>query len=410
MKIALVSSSDSQGGAAIATYRLANALYKRDKDIRLIVSEADKEDAFLESSIISKKAKIRNLIYNQISRLALQKIIKDTSCPRTLNLLPGNLLDLINSNHYDSVNIHWINNGSLSIKDISKIKSKKILTLHDMWAMCGSEHLVEHPASFYFNNSHDANVHIIDKYLWNRKRRFWSTEMELITPSEWLRSCVLDSKLFSRNPVSVLPNTLDPEIFTTHDQNICKEILGLNKNKKIIGMGFWSGSDALNKGISLLKSIINSNLFNPKDVAFVFFGHKLKANIIYEELKGFELTFLGPIRNEFAMATFYNAIDVTLVPSRVESFSQVSSESQFCGTPVIAFNATGVKETISHQKSGYLATAYDNEDFALGIDWVLKNLSKRTHQKLIRDRALTLWAPDIVVERYMDILKGSNKI
>ena len=49
------------------------------------------------------------------------------------------------------VNIHWFGAETLSINDLAKIKSKVILTLHDMWAFCGSEHYVDKlPIEYFF--------------------------------------------------------------------------------------------------------------------------------------------------------------------------------------------------------------------------------------------------------------------
>ena len=36
-----------------------------------------------------------------------------------------------------------------------------------------------------------------------------------------------------------------------------------------------------------------------------------------------------------------------------------------------AFNATGLKDVVEHKVTGYLATPFDTDDFARGIEWVL---------------------------------------
>ena len=44
-----------------------------------------------------------------------------------------------------------------------------------------------------------------------------------------------------------------------------------------------------------------------------------------------------------------------------------------CETPVIAFKTGGLQDVINHLSTGYLAEKFDIEDFAEGIDWVLKH-------------------------------------
>ena len=44
--------------------------------------------------------------------------------------------------------------------------------------------------------------------------------------------------------------------------------------------------------------------------------------------------------------------------------------------PVVAFNTSGLRTTVRHKFSGYLAKAFDTDDFLKGILWVLNNNTK----------------------------------
>lgn len=59
------------------------------------------------------------------------------------------------------------------------------------------------------------------------------------------------------------------------------------------------------------------------------------------------------------------------VPSRLETFGQTASEAHACGTPVVAFNTGGLADIVAHRETGYLATPFDAQDLATGIEWVL---------------------------------------
>ena len=63
--------------------------------------------------------------------------------------------------------------------------------------------------------------------------------------------------------------------------------------------------------------------------------------------------------------------------SRQEAFGQTASESMACGTPVVAFSGTGPADFIQHKKTGWLAKAFDPEDFAKGVDYILSSNSKK---------------------------------
>lgn len=54
-----------------------------------------------------------------------------------------------------------------------------------------------------------------------------------------------------------------------------------------------------------------------------------------------------PVAEESAMAILYSAVDLVIIPSRIESFSLVAQEANACGTPVVAWKNTGVASAVS---------------------------------------------------------------
>ena len=62
-----------------------------------------------------------------------------------------------------------------------------------------------------------------------------------------------------------------------------------------------------------------------------------------------------------------------IVPSKMETFGLTALEALSCGTPVVAFNKTGVSDIVKHKENGFLAEFMNEKDLANGIDWILKN-------------------------------------
>ena len=77
------------------------------------------------------------------------------------------------------------------------------------------------------------------------------------------------------------------------------------------------------------------------------------------------------LHHNLSLRALYSAADAIVVPSRQEAFGQTASEAHACATPVIAFHTGGLPDIVDHQHTGYLAKAFDTEDLAEGIDWVL---------------------------------------
>jgi glycosyltransferase involved in cell wall biosynthesis len=117
---------------------------------------------------------------------------------------------------------------------------------------------------------------------------------------------------------------------------------------------------------------------------------------------GFKAHYLGYVRDDLVLSLIYSAADVMVVPSIQEAFGQTASEALSCGTPVVAFNATGLKDIVDHQQNGYLATPFDIEDLEKGIIWVLED--KIRHHKLkinAREKSLREFASEVQAHRYL---------
>ena len=67
------------------------------------------------------------------------------------------------------------------------------------------------------------------------------------------------------------------------------------------------------------------------------------------------------------MARIYAAADLSVVPSVDENLANTALEAMACGLPIVAFDAGGMGDAVHHMKTGYLAAAGDERDFAEGI-------------------------------------------
>ncbi|HVL32052.1 MAG TPA: glycosyltransferase [Actinomycetota bacterium] len=71
------------------------------------------------------------------------------------------------------------------------------------------------------------------------------------------------------------------------------------------------------------------------------------------------------------MPEFYRAADITLVPSRSESFGLVALEASACGTPVVATDVGGLRTAIRDGITGSLVPEIDAAAFASAVQAIL---------------------------------------
>jgi D-inositol-3-phosphate glycosyltransferase len=82
------------------------------------------------------------------------------------------------------------------------------------------------------------------------------------------------------------------------------------------------------------------------------------------------VSFVAPQPHE-RLSTWYRAADVTLVPSRAESFGLVALESSACGTPVVAAKVGGLITLVDSASTGLLVESRLPGRWADAVEWVL---------------------------------------
>jgi hypothetical protein len=173
MKILHINYSDQVGGAATSVMRLHKSLLKKNIKSFLLV----KEKTTQEKNIIYKKSTI-SLIIDLIKKALLRNIRKLSKSKNnstfSMNLLNGISANKINLIKPDIVNLHWISNEMISLREIMKINSPIVWTLVDMWLFCGGEHYSDEKRYLqgYLKSNRRKNEGGLDlnRYIWNKKK------------------------------------------------------------------------------------------------------------------------------------------------------------------------------------------------------------------------------------------------
>ena len=63
---------------------------------------------------------------------------------------------------------------------------------------------------------------------------------------------------------------------------------------------------------------------------------------------------LGPIYSTDLQRLFYSALDFFVTPSLMETFGNTAMEAMACGTPVVAYNTSGLKDVVESETTGIL--------------------------------------------------------
>ena len=408
MKVLHLSTHDISGGAARAAYRLHKGLQEIGLDSRMLVQEKSSSD----KTVIAPKIRLSQGIAKTkltFETLPLKLYRQRSQSTFFCQWLPDRIIPQVAQINPDIINLHWISAAFMQIESIAKLRQPLVWTLHDMWVFTGGCHVARDCQRYtqscgscpQLNSSNDWDL---SRWVYKRKAKAWNnsnlTHLTLIAPSTWIAECAQSSSLFKNSRVEVIPHGLNTQKYRPISQSLAREILNLPQDKKLILFGALEATSDRNKGFHLLQPALQklSQSAWKDNTELVIFGASQPENP--PEL-GFKTHYLGHLYDDMSLAAVYSAADVMLVPSLQESFGQTASESLACGTPVVAFNATGLKDIVSHQKCGYLAKPYDVNDFAQGITWVLENTQR--HEKLsfsAREKAEREFNLELQAKRY----------
>lgn len=410
LRVLHLSAGDTSGGAARAALRLHQAL--RDSGhlstMRVRNRRSDAEGVEARFGRIDRRmAMWRGQLGLRIA--ALQQDANPSL--HSVNLLPSLWSAAINASDADLVHLHWVGGETLSIADLGRIRKPIVWTLHDMWAFCGAEHLAPLDAQARWrigylpdNRPADARGPDIDRWVWNRKRRAWRTPMHIAAPSRWLAECAGSSALMHGWPTTAIPNVLDTGRFSPQERGASRSALGLPTDGLLLMFGAFGTVNDPNKGLDLLRDALQRLAVLPgiaeRPIACVILGGHGGAN---NTTLPFPAFWTGQIDDDARMARYYSAVDLTVVPSRIENLPQMATEAQACGCPVAGFHVAGMPEAVEHEGTGWLARAYDTADLAHGMATVLRDPERRAAMSARAvERARGTWTADRIVPQYLD--------
>ncbi|WP_217532913.1 glycosyltransferase family 4 protein [Vibrio metschnikovii] len=404
MKILIVNTSDIQGGAARAAYRLHKALLAEGVDSQMLVQSKSSDD-FTVLGPQSKLQKVMSKVRPSLDSIPIRRYKQRTKTLFSPSWVPfSGLVDKINALNPDIVHLHWINAGMLRIEDLAKIKAPIVWSLHDMWAFTGGCHYDDGCSAYKrqcnkcpvlaSNNDKDLSLKV-----WQRKQVVFSqlSQMTIIGLSKWLAECASSSVLFRDNRVVNLPNPIDTKVFSPFNNIDARKLFNLPLDKKLILFGAMGATSDPRKGFHELAQSLE---YLSQDYELIIFGSSEP-----QRLQGFKQKthYLGQLHDDVSLRALYSAADVMVVPSLQENLSNAIMESLACSTPVVGFAIGGNSDLIEHQRTGYLAQPFDTQDLANGIDWVIQHKQPEQLSLAAREKVIREFDRQVVAKLYINI-------
>ena len=414
MRVLHINISDLRGGASRGVFQLHQGLKSIGVVSKILVRHKLSDDISVLKPV-SKVAKIRDRLGAYVDDLPLRFYPHHKRESWGTGWFPTGIVSQINRIETDITHLHWISRGFVPIGALPKLKRPLIWTLRDSWPFTGGCH-VPYDCTRYrhscgqcpFLGSH--NPHDLSHRIWQQKKKHWDElDILVVSPSRWLAEVAQSSSLFAQKKIVVIPHGLNLDVFKPLNKRFAREVLNLPLEGKIILFGAVNSTADPNKGFQYLQPALAK--LAQKDwqhtTRLLIFGASQPESTLHA---GMEAHYLGYLHDDYTLALAYSAADVMVVPSIQEAFGKTAMEAMACGTPVVAFGATGLLDIIDHEETGYLAKPYEVDDLAHGIAWVLddnerwQKLSQQARSKTEREFEITH-----IAKRYLALYEEMNE-
>ncbi len=306
----------------------------------------------------------------------------------------------------DLIHLHWVSDGFVDYKIFfNKNKKPLVWTLHDMNPFTGGCHFSGACTGFVSHCSYCPDLegtgfeHYAGKLLDYKISGLQNSRINIVSPSRWLMLQSEKSRLFKDYDHTIIPYSINTNIFKYRDKFLAKESLGLDPLKQYFLFSAYNLKNK-RKGIDYLLEVLRklTNLADRFELLV------LGKNEGIDELEGFNAHFPGFITNDEILASYYQASDLFIMPSIADNLPNVVIESVACGTPVMAFEIGGIPDIITNNQNGILVSEISANALKAALEKFILNRPVFNYKNISRD-ASEKYNYKIIANQYKELYK-----
>jgi glycosyltransferase involved in cell wall biosynthesis len=392
MKVLLMHNGDAGlGGGQVQLLRLTDGLKARDVDAKILC----REPTLTDSIRMPARPRAEKWLKRFTRRAGLNDIhmLSSYDIPKMQEFKDSDLIDL-----------HCMHHETFSYMALPAICAAKptVFTFHDMWPVAGHCHASLECTRWKTGCGQCPHLDVAPAVSrdataleWKLKRRAYdASRFTIVVPSKWLHDMIGQSML-AGHEAHHIPHGIDTHLFKPMDKAMCRHILGIPDDKKVLIFGAESLARTLKGGDLLHAALKQLPESLKRETVLLAFGHMQASSL---EGIGIETIRLGYLSNNQLKIMALSAADVFVNPTRAESFSLVVLESMACATAVVAFAVGGVPDMVRPGVSGILAEPENAASLAQGIVSIfedrdaLEKMSRNCREIVEREYSLELYS------------------
>lgn len=412
MNILQINTEDAKGGAANLTYAVHNTLRSMGYNSKMLVSgkHTDDPDVYQTDPL------------TRLPRSINYRLRKRTGYD-FWRVFPFGWLGREPIASADIINLHNIHGNYFNYFALPKLTENKRVcwSLHDMWSFTGNC-AYSYECDRWIKGCHDCPLHtrkennrpIMEpsplphdrsESIWKIKRWLYErSKMTIIVGSQWMKTQVEKSILQPVGDVVLIPDGADLDLFKSLPQARISELrreYNIPDNAKVI---LVYASALPRKATHLAAEALMKMEADPN---IVIFSMGWQAAPYEDVQKKYRIINIGYTEDDVKRNELHNMADVLLMPTMQDNLSLAMLDSLASGLPIVAFKVGGIPEGIIHMQTGYLATTYNTQELADGLNIILKDAKLRQNMRLnAREHAEKNFDHNVSVRRYADLYQS----
>lgn len=295
----------------------------------------------------------------------------------------------------DIINLHFISGFIDYNSFFTNVRKPLFWTLHDMNPFQGGFHYLGDKLK------NAAMLGKLDETIENQKKEAYdrTKKLHIVALNTWMKNLSNSSSLFNKRSHTIIPNTIDIDLFVPKNKMVSRNKFNLPRDKRIF---LFVSADISNdrKGGDLLYKVINE--IELENVLFCQVGKSVEVN---SNNKAVSIEYID---NEMDLPYLYSAVDAVILPSREDNLPNVMLEALACGVPVIASPVGGCLDFIVSGKNGALIAEISVEGIKKAIFQFNKYMDQLSPRE-IREKVIRKIAPEIVINKYLEIYESALK-
>lgn len=234
----------------------------------------------------------------------------------------------------------------------------------------------------------------------------------VIAPSESIRDILLERGVTS--PIKIVPTGVYVNEYNNGDGGQTRDKYNIPQDAFVAG---YVGRIAQEKNLIFLSQAVVKFLKKNKNAYFLLVGKGPVKEQIHKYVKdkgvSERVILTGPLRGK-DLINAYHALDVFVFASHTETQGMVITEAMAARLPVVALDATGIREVVSNGDNGFLIKKESKKDFAEALSKIAGFSNEKTERMKQRAYATAEKfsmqnSVSSMLDIYRDTVKDYNK-